>query len=181
MAHSNKQRKTHRGQLTNAQKALLHVAAGQLGLDDATYRDILERFAGVRSSVALDQGGFERVMEHLETCGFKKAQGSKHKAKGPNDYQSYYEQWKHQLGHRAGMGSPGQLALIDTLWDQLAWYWNKDGRGNRNAALRGFLLGRFSTEHLAFLTFDSGGKVIEAMKAIGNRRETRSKGTYGAE
>ena len=39
-------------------------------LDDPTYRDLLDRAAGVRSSKLLDQGNFDRVMAWLEALLF---------------------------------------------------------------------------------------------------------------
>ena len=55
----------------NAELARIHIAKKQLGLDDATYRDMLWSIARVRSAGDLDFAGRKRVIEHLRSCGFK--------------------------------------------------------------------------------------------------------------
>lgn len=57
--------------INNRQKALIHVAKAQLGLDDASYREILGSF-GVNSSTELTERQFETMMKHLEKIGFHK-------------------------------------------------------------------------------------------------------------
>lgn len=52
---------------------IIHMAKAQLGLDDATYRDMLWTVARVRSAAALDSYGRARVIEHLRARGFAKA------------------------------------------------------------------------------------------------------------
>lgn len=51
--------------------AAIHIAAQQLGMDDATYRDMLWTIARVRSAKDLDWAGRRRVLEHLRACGAK--------------------------------------------------------------------------------------------------------------
>jgi len=53
--------------------AQIHIAKKQLGMDDATYRDMLWACARVRSSGDLDYAGRQRVLEHLKRCGFAPA------------------------------------------------------------------------------------------------------------
>lgn len=60
----------HTAPLTGKQKALLHTARRQLGLDEDAYRDLLEAHAGVRSSNELTQRTFDRVLAHLQSSGF---------------------------------------------------------------------------------------------------------------
>ena len=50
---------------------LIHVAKGQLGMDDDTYRAMLWAVACVKSSAALDWAGRKKVLDHLKSCGFK--------------------------------------------------------------------------------------------------------------
>jgi phage gp16-like protein len=52
---------------------LIHIAKQQLGLDEATYRDMLWSVARVKSSTALDFAGRKKVLDHLKACGFKVA------------------------------------------------------------------------------------------------------------
>lgn len=55
----------------NARLAKIHIAKQQLGMDDATYRAILQSITGVRSSKDLDDAGYDKVMAHFERCGFQ--------------------------------------------------------------------------------------------------------------
>ncbi len=57
---------------TPGQLALIHVAKKQLGMDDADYRALLMRAAGVDSAEALDRRGFETVLAEFERLGFVK-------------------------------------------------------------------------------------------------------------
>lgn len=50
---------------------LIHIAKQQLGMDDATYRDMLWSVARVKSSTALDWAGRKKVLDHLKSRGFK--------------------------------------------------------------------------------------------------------------
>jgi len=52
-------------------KALVHIAKGNLHLDDESYRQILKGVAGVESSTQLTREGFERVMKRFQEMGFK--------------------------------------------------------------------------------------------------------------
>lgn len=50
---------------------LIHVAKSRLGLDDATYRAILERKTGKSSSTAMSMSELEAVLEHMRSLGFE--------------------------------------------------------------------------------------------------------------
>jgi phage gp16-like protein len=52
---------------------LIQIARQQLGMDDATYRDMLWSVARVKSSTELDFAGRKKVLDHLKACGFKVA------------------------------------------------------------------------------------------------------------
>jgi len=166
------QRTTDNGQKTRSNRrallARVHIAKKELGLREEEYRDILGRWM-VSSAGTMTEDQLVELDRYLQRQGWQPKPARNADSGVQNNYNIYYEKWAQQLGHRAGMGSPGQLAMIEALWDQLAWYWNKNGGGDRKAALRGFLLGRFKAEHLAFLKFEAAGQVIEAMKAILSR------------
>lgn len=51
---------------------IIHIAKQQLGMDDATYRDILFTLTRKRSSLALDFPERKKVLDHMEACGFKR-------------------------------------------------------------------------------------------------------------
>jgi phage gp16-like protein len=53
--------------------AKIHIAKKELGLDDETYRDILEQIAGVRSSALLDEDSRILVIKRFKELGFKPA------------------------------------------------------------------------------------------------------------
>ena len=165
--------------ITHKQRKLLRYAIKILGLEDH-YRDILSRCAGVTSSSALDLAGFRAVMNYLDEQGFKYRQAEM--ASRRPDYASYLEKWKHQVGNRPGMATPEQLALLDALWDELEWWWNKNGKGDREAALRGFLQRQCGVSFLEFLKFrkeedgrSGAHELIESLKAIRARRKARGK------
>lgn len=51
--------------LRHRQLAAIHIAAGELGLDDAAYRDMLYAVGRVRTAADLDHAGRAAVLEHL--------------------------------------------------------------------------------------------------------------------
>lgn len=154
--------------INNAQKALLHTAKRELGLDDATYRTMLQSIAGVKSSTDLTLLSFQAVMQHLADCGFKKTPGE-HNYTG---FAACKKKWEKLVGERPTMATPAQLARIETDWDMMRWYWTRpNGFGNKDIALRGILKKIVGVSDLRFLGFDQAGKTIEALKAICARRE----------
>lgn len=54
---------------------LIHIAKAQLGLDDESYRGLLQECAGVESSKNLDAMGFKKVIGELERLGFRVGAG----------------------------------------------------------------------------------------------------------
>lgn len=55
----------------NTALAKIHIAKKQMGLNEATYRDMLQSVAGVESAADLDVKGFDAVLAHLREAGFK--------------------------------------------------------------------------------------------------------------
>lgn len=45
--------------------AVIHIVKKELGLSDEAYRNILEKYAGVRSAKDLDENGFRRLMHYF--------------------------------------------------------------------------------------------------------------------
>jgi len=139
--------------ISNNQKAVVHIAAGQIGLEKDAYRDALYAHAGVRSAKDLDYKGFKAVMEHFEKSGFQGTQKKNRSQKRKNA--------------RPGMASEPQLKKIFALWFSMpAGYYDP---GKEFDALRGFLKKRFGVEHENFLKFKTAHKVIEALKSIVRR------------
>jgi hypothetical protein len=52
-------------------KAVVHIAKGDLHLDEESYRQILKGVAGVESTTQLTEEGFEKVMRRFQEMGFK--------------------------------------------------------------------------------------------------------------
>jgi phage gp16-like protein len=51
--------------------AKIHVAKKQLALDDDEYRTMLRSVANVESAKDLSPAGAEKLMKHMERCGFR--------------------------------------------------------------------------------------------------------------
>lgn len=51
--------------------AKIHIAKKELGMDDATYRTMLQNVAGVHSAKELNAAGAAKVLTHLQHCGWK--------------------------------------------------------------------------------------------------------------
>ena len=71
---------------TNRQKDLakIHIAKKQLGLDDATYREMLLQVAGVESAADLNAAGRRQVLAHLGRSGFSARRRSKYPGRPMN-------------------------------------------------------------------------------------------------
>ena len=136
--------------LTKRQLAILHVARKQLGLDDATYRDMLEAYDGVRSAKDLSLHGFRQIMNCFVDAGF----GTK-------------------LLERSGMATPSQIRKIYASWWALSGSYYDEGQ--ERTSLKGFLKKRFAVDHEKFLTFKKANAVIEAIKRIKGRLKSRLK------
>ena len=52
-------------------KAVVHIAKGDLHLDEESYHQILKGVAGVESATQLSKEGFEKVMGRFQEMGFK--------------------------------------------------------------------------------------------------------------
>lgn len=99
--------------------AIIHVAKKQLGLDDATYRDVLWTVGRVTSSADLDDYGRGRVIKHLQSRGFKKI-------KGKSD--------KRYTGHPGGVGVDREklVGKVEALLADMSLPWSyADGVANR--------------------------------------------------
>lgn len=69
--------------------AKIHLAKKQLGLDDDTYRAMLQAIGGVHSSADLTDQGLDKVIQHLTQCGAQFTKKPKrHIGKAPNNLNS---------------------------------------------------------------------------------------------
>ena len=70
-----------RAKVSTAKMALMakvHIAKKELGLDDDTYRDVLERVTGKRSCKKMLIGELEAVIKDMESRGFTPKAAPKH-------------------------------------------------------------------------------------------------------
>ncbi|ALC15638.1 hypothetical protein DSOUD_0851 [Desulfuromonas soudanensis] len=65
------QRKTHGAPITRVQVTLIHVAKGELGIDDDTYRDMLQEMFGAGSSKDLSAAEADDLLEEFKARGFR--------------------------------------------------------------------------------------------------------------
>lgn len=88
--------------------AQIHMAAKQLGMDEDTYRGMLQQVAGVRSAGKLTQSGRTAVLTHLRSAGWK-AQPRKRVAQHP--------------GTPANLEREPQLQKIEALLAEMQLSW----------------------------------------------------------
>ena len=127
---------------------LIQVARKRLALAEDDYRSILLNVGGSASAKTLDLRGFEAVMDRFRQLGFTSTARAA------------------TYGERAGMASPGQVAMIRRLWREAV-------DDPTAAALGAFLDHRFKVSALRFLPDTKAGAVITALKAMTARRATR--------
>ena len=120
--------------------AKMHVAKKQLGLDDDTWRDLLERETGKRSSKDMTDRERGRVLEVLKNQGFKPASKASRK------------------------GLEGKYApKLQALW--IAGYNLGLIRNKEDAALLAFVKRQTGIDHTRFLRYaEDGACAIEALK-----------------
>lgn len=120
--------------------AKLHIAKKQLGLDDDTWRDLLERETGKRSSKDMSHGERGRVLDVLKQQGFKPSSKSSRR------------------------GIEGKYApKLQALW--IAGYNLGLIRNKDDAALLAFVKRQTGIDHTRFLRYHSDAdKAIKALK-----------------
>ena len=139
---------------TRKQLSLIHVARQQLGLEEAAYRALLEREAGVTSSRDLDAAGFNAVVDAFARLGFR--QRPRAETEGPD----YGERW--------GFATPAQVRLLRQLW-----YEYTDGQGTE-LSLGKWLQRTYKCSALRFLENGDARKATTALKAMNKRKKAAS-------
>lgn len=121
--------------------ALIKIAQKQLGMADADYRVLLQRVAGVRSAVKLDEARFTAVMGELARMGFESTANRERRLEA----------------QRIGTHATYQQRLkIEAAWN--AWKGRADEEG-----LNRWLESKFHCAHIRFLSRDMAPKVIAAL------------------
>ena len=137
----------------NALLAQIHIAKKELSLDDETYRDVLQRVTGQRSSAQLNDNQRGKVVAELKRLGFRPK--STHAAKGRRISDKPY------------------VRKVFALWGELkrkgVW------RDPSPHSLRRFVKKMTATEgddgcdDLEWLTWPQANIVIEALKKMKER------------
>lgn len=132
----------------NAQLAKIHIARQQLGMDEDTYRAMLQRIAGVTSAKALTPTGIGRVLEHLRSIGFKDKNAPRH-GRRPNPH----------------ISREAQIGKIEALLADAGRPW-----GYADAIAKRVC----QVDAVAFCNGDQLQKIIAALAIDQRRREARS-------
>lgn len=148
-----------RSPLTQRQLALLHVAKARLGLDDESYRDLLEDEAGVRSAAELEPAGLSAVMERLARLGFRPRRRGV-----PGPYSD--------VPRRPGMATAAQLNYLVALWRQYTGRADQRGLGD-------WLSRQCGVSDPARLDRPGVHKALVALKAMVARQHPPRDGTHG--
>ncbi|MDP3841063.1 MAG: regulatory protein GemA [Oxalobacteraceae bacterium] len=132
-------------QLRDREIKLIHVARRELGLDEETYRAMLQQVAGVESSAELTWQGRKKVLDHFKAKGFKvKSKAAPGKAAKPDP------------------DADAQYRKIRALWTEL-----HDGgvvRVNTDAAVRVYIKRMTGCDDYRFCNGAQVVTVIEGLK-----------------
>lgn len=122
--------------------AQIHIAKKQLGLDDDTYRDVLDRITGQRSARGLTDRAKLDLLTEFKRMGWK---GGSHRRKSGKAY----------------------VRLVFALWSQL----KRDGLWQNPdvSSLRAFVKKMTGCDDPDWLSFDQATVVIEALKKMKER------------
>ena len=129
--------------------AKIHIAKKELGLDEETYRDVLNSECGVRSAKFLSNEQALKVIRRFQNSGWTpKSKPKKFDDQKGNIYSA----------------TPAQKRKIEVMWHDLY-------RGNSETKhLRQFLWNHFKVSDIRFLDKDKAYDVIEGLKVMQKRR-----------
>ncbi len=121
--------------------ALVKVAQKQTGMEEADYRALLLRVAGVRSATELNETTFTAVMAEFARLGFESTANKERRLE------------TQRIGTHA---TYQQRKKIQAMWNQ--WQGRADEEG-----LNRWLEKKFECTHLRFLARDTATKAIAAL------------------
>lgn len=136
--------------MRNQMLAKLHVAKKELGLDDTTYRAVLERITGETSAADLSDRQLVAVLEEVKRLGFGVP------SKAPR-----------RAGSRP-LATSAHAGKIRALWIALYNLGLVDNPAE--SALAAFVARQTGVSALQWLRPDQGFKVIEALKSWASRK-----------
>lgn len=143
----------------NRDLAKIHLGKKQLGMDDETYRAMLQFVAGVDSAADLDEAGRYKVLKHLYNRGFVAKRGKRAHPGQPRNLNS--------------MGRGPLLRKIEAL---LAEKGSREGRYvSWNYAL-GILKRQYQVERLEWATSEQLRGVVAALSIHGRRAGGKGSG-----
>lgn len=126
---------------------IIHVAKRELGLDDATYRDLLENFGGKRSAGELDAAGRRKVIDRFKSLGFRVRPSRRAGSRPP---------------------APGKMAAkARALW--LGLYHLGEVRDPAETAIDGYVKRITGKDSLRFADGEDQARVIETLKQWAER------------
>lgn len=140
---------TKRAKVSTAKMAMMakiHIAKKELGLDDDTYRDVLERVTGKRSCKKMLIGELEAVIKDMESRGFTPKAAPKHGKKPP------------VVGKRQPL-----MDKIEAMLADMGLHWNY---------AHGMADSMFQIKRLQFLSDNQLYKVTQAL-SVHQRREAK--------
>jgi len=131
--------------------AKIHIAKKNLGLDEETYREVLNSECGVRSAKFLTNDQALNVIRRFKNSGWV-----------PKSKPKKYDDQKGDIYS----ATPAQKRKIEVMWHDIY-------RGNSETKhLRQFLFNHFKVSDIRFLDKDKAYQAIEALKSIQNRRRS---------
>ncbi len=136
--------------ITQAQKAVIHIAKNQLGITDEQYRDILSGFVLVNgdkceSCKELSYDQAEALIHIFKKSGFKTGRLK-------------YEEFENRAG---GFATPGQMRKIEATWMTHPRVKNRTTEGMNN-----FIKVIVGQSHITFVKSIDVHKLLKAIDSI---------------
>lgn len=134
--------------------AVINIAKKDLGLDEETYRDALQRVTGKQSLRDMTEAQRLAVVDDFKTKGFVIKRGGK------------------PIGNRAGFSKKKYVRLIHALWASCAKLDVIDDGSKK--ALRSFVAAQTEKRGARiddpdFLTYEQASPIIETLKSMEKR------------
>jgi phage gp16-like protein len=135
--------------MSNTALAKIHIAKKELKLDDQTYRDVLERVTGKRSSKGLSAQNHAAILKEFKRLGWQSKPAG-----------------KRRLNWRPTSKKP-QVRKIFKLWTELKkkGVWKNPAR----SSLLAFVKNQTGVADPEWLDFHQASDVIEVLKKMGER------------
>ncbi|WP_298434481.1 regulatory protein GemA [Geobacter sp.] len=140
-----------KGGIAPRQIKAIHATIGKLGLDDDTYRAMLQDRYHVGSCKDLTWRQAEELLDSLNGKGFSRSPASAPRSR-----------WS-ELDGRPGMASGAQCRKIAAMWAEVS---RMSGDEERERALWSFLRRIVGVDHFRFLRGWQVQKVIAAIEAM---------------